>query len=63
VRDLKAERLDLATQLTGPAPDGGTLDGVSRRSAIVDLVTDRLGDLWTRAIDGMQSVTASHSRR
>jgi [protein-PII] uridylyltransferase len=55
VRGLKAERLALATRLTGPAPGGGTLDGSVRRAAMVDLVIARLRDLWSRACDGIET--------
>lgn len=47
VRDLKAERLDLAARLTGPGHDGAT-----RRRAGVDLVHRRLAELWEDATGG-----------
>ncbi|WP_246117354.1 [protein-PII] uridylyltransferase [Cellulomonas composti] len=47
VRDLRVERLSLATAMTGP----GT-DGVARRVAVVELVLRRLGELWEQATDG-----------
>ncbi|NYI61086.1 [protein-PII] uridylyltransferase [Cellulomonas soli] len=47
MRDLRVERLDLAARLAGP----GT-DGVARRSAIVELVVHRLGELWGQATEG-----------
>ncbi len=53
VRDLKAERLDLATRLTGPLAGGAIQDGGLRREALVDLVVARLRDLWSRATDGL----------
>ncbi len=46
VLDLKAERLDLATRLTGPLATGAIQDGGLRRAALVELVAARLGALW-----------------
>ncbi|MGN8246739.1 [protein-PII] uridylyltransferase [Cellulomonas soli] len=48
VRDLRVERLDLAARLTGPHTDG-----VARRAAVVELVVQRLGELWAQATDGV----------
>ena len=45
VRDLRAERLELATRLSGPGSDG-----VARRTAIAGLVTTRLAELWDAAV-------------
>lgn len=47
VRDLRVERLDLASALTGP-----TSDGVARRSRISGLVRHRLAELWAEATAG-----------
>ena len=47
VRDLKAERLDLAARLTGTGSDG-----VVRRAAVVALVHRRLAELWDQATFG-----------
>ncbi|WP_029289361.1 [protein-PII] uridylyltransferase [Cellulomonas sp. HZM] len=51
VRDLRAERLDLAAGLIGP----GT-DGTARRAAVAQLVVRRLAELWEDATAG-QDVT------
>jgi len=48
VRDLRAERLDLARRLTGPG-----LDGSRRRAALSALVRTRLGELWREATAGV----------
>ncbi|MFI2752774.1 [protein-PII] uridylyltransferase [Cellulomonas sp. P22] len=47
VRGLRVERLDLAASLTGPGHEGTT-----RRRAIVDLVHQRLAELWEDATGG-----------
>ncbi len=47
VRDLRAERLDLATGLTAPGADG-----VARRAAVVELVVRRLQEQWEIATQG-----------
>ncbi len=47
VRDLRVERLDLATSLTGP-----TSDGIARREQISALVRRRLVELWGEATAG-----------
>ncbi|MGY4646016.1 [protein-PII] uridylyltransferase [Cellulomonas sp. URHB0016] len=47
VRDLRVERLELAALLSGPHSDG-----VARRTAVVDLVRKRLGELWDEATRG-----------
>lgn len=51
VRDLRRERLDLATTLSGPGSDG-----VARRHAVADLVTRRLGELWASATADLDTV-------
>ena len=45
VRDLRAVRLELAARLSGPGADG-----TARRSAISDLVSSRLAELWRSAV-------------
>ncbi|NKY07820.1 hypothetical protein HF998_12675, partial [Cellulomonas hominis] len=44
VRDLRSERLALATRLSGP-----DADGAARRTAVSDLVLRRLAELWEQA--------------
>ncbi|WP_420836418.1 [protein-PII] uridylyltransferase [Cellulomonas endophytica] len=44
MRDLRTERLELATAMTGPGSDG-----VARRTAVVDLVVRRLAEHWAEA--------------
>jgi [protein-PII] uridylyltransferase len=48
VRDLRAERLELASGLIGPGSDG-----VARRAAGVKLVNERLAELWAEATSGL----------
>ncbi|MGV8976560.1 MAG: [protein-PII] uridylyltransferase [Cellulomonas sp.] len=48
VRDLRVERLELASALMGPGNDG-----VARRAAVVQLVHERLGELWAQAAEGI----------
>lgn len=48
VRDLKVERLELASRLSGPGSDG-----VARRTAVAELVTTRLVELWRSAVAGL----------
>jgi len=50
VRDLRAERLDLAARLSGPGSDGA-----GRRQAVSDLVLRRLTELWDAATDGRET--------
>lgn len=47
VRDLRVERLDLATSLTGT-----TSDGTARRRQVSALVRRRLVELWDEATAG-----------
>ncbi|NMR19600.1 HD domain-containing protein [Cellulomonas fimi] len=50
VRDLRVDRLDLATRLSGPGSDGA-----ARRAAVAELVMARLAGLWasvTEEADG-----------
>lgn len=47
VRDLRSERLALASRLSGP-----DADGAARRTAVSDLVLRRLTELWEEATDG-----------
>lgn len=54
VRDLRLERLELATGLTGPDADGG-----ARRATVVQLVITRLAELWedaTADLDGTEGL-------
>ncbi|HEY3438333.1 MAG TPA: [protein-PII] uridylyltransferase [Actinotalea sp.] len=50
VRGLKADRLDLATRMTGP----GSV-GTVRRAAVAQLVTARLAELWDEVVAQMPS--------
>ncbi|GIG28023.1 [protein-PII] uridylyltransferase [Cellulomonas marina] len=50
VRDLRRERLALATSLTGP-----TCDGAARRAAVGALVVRRLAELWDEATAGVDT--------
>ncbi|RYV51768.1 [protein-PII] uridylyltransferase [Pengzhenrongella frigida] len=45
VRDLRVQRMELATRLSGPGSDG-----VARRAAVAELVTTRLTELWETAV-------------
>ena len=45
VRGLKADRLDLATRMTGPGASGAV-----RRAAVAQLVSSRLSDLWDEVV-------------
>ena len=48
VRGLKADRLDLATRMTGPGASGAV-----RRAAVAQLVTSRLAHLWDEVVADM----------
>ena len=50
VRDLLADRLDLAARMTGPGADGR-----ARRTALATLTTDRLAGLWAAAVADLRS--------
>ena len=50
VRDLRHERLDLATRESGP-----DADGAERRRAMSDLVLRRLAEQWELATDGRET--------
>jgi [protein-PII] uridylyltransferase len=50
VRDLRHERFDLATRLSGP-----DADGAARRRTMSDLVLRRLAEQWEIATDGLET--------
>lgn len=56
VRGLRAERLELASRLSGPGSDGAV-----RRAAVAELVTTRLVELWDAAVTELAVVDRAYA--